>query len=40
MLSKDSCVEFAQQMKSQGWTACKTNILRDQRWERLDNRRM
>ncbi len=40
MLSKDSCVEFAERMKRQGWTACKTNILRDQRWEQLDNRRM
>lgn len=39
-LSKESCAEFAELMKSQGWTACKTNIIRDQRWNRLDNRRI
>ncbi|MEQ8879712.1 MAG: mandelate racemase/muconate lactonizing enzyme family protein [Cyclobacteriaceae bacterium] len=40
MLNTDSCAEFAELMKSQGWTACKTNILRDQQWNRLDNRRL
>jgi len=40
MLSKESCAEFAERMKGQGWTACKTNILRDQRWDALDNRRL
>ncbi|MBM3764949.1 MAG: twin-arginine translocation signal domain-containing protein, partial [Acidobacteria bacterium] len=40
MSSKESCAEFAERMKRQGWTACKTNFLRDQRWEQLDNRRM
>ncbi|CAD5251219.1 MULTISPECIES: mandelate racemase/muconate lactonizing enzyme family protein [unclassified Imperialibacter] len=40
MLSKESCAEFAELMKSQGWTACKTNILRDQEWNKLDNRRL
>jgi L-alanine-DL-glutamate epimerase-like enolase superfamily enzyme len=40
LLSKDSCSEFAQRMKDQGWTACKTGILRDQRWNQLDNRRL
>ncbi|HYP14957.1 MAG TPA: mandelate racemase/muconate lactonizing enzyme family protein [Bryobacteraceae bacterium] len=40
MLSKESCAEFAERMKHQGWTACKTNILRDQRWDQLDNRRL
>lgn len=40
MLDKSSCAEFAELMKSQGWTACKTNILRDQAWNRLDNRRI
>jgi L-alanine-DL-glutamate epimerase-like enolase superfamily enzyme len=40
MLSRESCAEFAQRMKAQGWTACKTNILRDQRWDQLDNRRL
>ncbi len=40
MLSKDSCTEFAEWAKRHGWTACKTNILRNQRWDQLDNRRM
>ena len=40
MLSTESCAEFADRMKGQGWTACKTNILRDQRWNELDNRRI
>jgi len=40
MLDMDSCVEFAELMKGQGWTACKTNILRDQAWNQLDNRRL
>jgi len=40
MLSKDSCGEFAALMKKHGWTACKTNILRDQKWDQLDNRRL
>lgn len=40
MLSKESCAEFAELMKSQGWTACKSDLTRDQRWNRLDNRRL
>jgi len=40
MLDKDACIEFAELMQSQGWTACKTNILRDQDWRQLDNRRL
>jgi len=40
MLNVDSCAEFAELMKGQGWTACKTNILRDQSWNELDNRRL
>ncbi len=40
MMSMDSCNEFAELMKSQGWTACKSDIDRDQRWNRLDNRRL
>jgi L-alanine-DL-glutamate epimerase-like enolase superfamily enzyme len=40
MLDKASCAEFAALMKGQGWTACKTNILRDQEWNKLDNRRL
>lgn len=40
MLDKDSCAEFAELMKSQGWTAAKVNILRNQRWESLNNRRI
>jgi L-alanine-DL-glutamate epimerase-like enolase superfamily enzyme len=40
MLDPDSCAEFAELMKGQGWTACKTNVLRDQAWNKLDNRRI
>ena len=40
MLDMDSCLEFAELMKSQGWTACKSDIDRDQRWNRLNNRRL
>ena len=40
MLDMDSCKEFAELMKSQGWTACKSDIDRDQRWNRLNNRRL
>ena len=40
MMSMDSCNEFAELMKGQGWTACKSDIDRDQRWNRLDNRRL
>jgi L-alanine-DL-glutamate epimerase-like enolase superfamily enzyme len=40
MLDKDSCAEFAERMKGQGWTACKSDLLRDQRWDRLDNSRL
>lgn len=40
MLDMDSCKEFADLMKSQGWTACKSDIDRDQAWNRLDNRRL
>ncbi|WP_169513369.1 mandelate racemase/muconate lactonizing enzyme family protein [Flexithrix dorotheae] len=40
MLDMDSCIEFAELMKGQGWTACKTNILRDQDWSKLNNRRL
>lgn len=40
MLSTASCSEFAELMHNQGWTACKTNILRDQKWNQLDNRRL
>lgn len=40
MLDMDSCMEFAELMKGQGWTACKSDIDRDQRWNRLDNRRL
>jgi L-alanine-DL-glutamate epimerase-like enolase superfamily enzyme len=40
MLDMDSCKEFAELMSGQGWTACKTNVLRDQAWDRLDNRRL
>ena len=40
MLSKESCAQFAELMKSQGWTACKSDLTREQRWNRLDNRRL
>ncbi|MBK8505879.1 MAG: mandelate racemase/muconate lactonizing enzyme family protein [Saprospiraceae bacterium] len=40
MLDMDSCKEFAGRMHGSGWTAAKVNILRDQRWNELDNRRI
>jgi L-alanine-DL-glutamate epimerase-like enolase superfamily enzyme len=40
MLDMDSCREFAELMKNQGWTACKSDIDRDQLWSKLDNRRL
>jgi len=40
MLDKDSCAEFAEKMQAEGWTAAKVNVLRDQRWNALDNRRI
>lgn len=40
MLSKDSCAEFAERVHKFGWTAAKVNVLRDQEWNKLDNRRL
>lgn len=40
MMSKDSCAEFAEKMHGMAWTAAKVNILRDQAWNELDNRRL
>ena len=40
MLDMDSCREFAELMLGQGWTVCKSDIDRDQRWNQLDNRRL
>jgi L-alanine-DL-glutamate epimerase-like enolase superfamily enzyme len=40
MMDMESCREFATLMKSQGWTACKSDIDRDQRWNQLNNRRL
>ncbi len=40
MLDPDSCAEFAERMREHGWTCSKTGILRDQDWDRLDNRRI
>jgi L-alanine-DL-glutamate epimerase-like enolase superfamily enzyme len=40
MLNKESCSEFAEKMSNAGWTAAKVGILRDQRWNELDNRRI
>lgn len=39
-LNKDDCADFAERMKSGGWTAAKVGISRDQNWSRLDNRRI
>ncbi len=39
-LNKDSCAEFAETMKQGGWTAAKVGIIRDQKWNALDNRRI
>lgn len=39
-LNKDDCADFAEGMKSEGWTAAKVGISRDQNWSRLDNRRI
>ncbi|MEM6841790.1 MAG: mandelate racemase/muconate lactonizing enzyme family protein [Bacteroidota bacterium] len=39
-LDKSSCAEFADRMRSMGWTAAKVGIIRDQRWNELDNRRI
>ncbi len=40
MLNKEACAEFAEKMKAGGWTAAKVGIMRDQRWNALDNRRI
>jgi L-alanine-DL-glutamate epimerase-like enolase superfamily enzyme len=40
MLDMDSCKQFAELMHGQGWTACKSDISRDQSWSRLNNRRL
>ena len=40
MTSKDSCAEFAERMKKQKFTAAKVDLMRNQRWEQLDNRMM
>jgi len=40
MLDKEACAEFAEKMQAGGWTAAKVNVLRDQRWNALDNRRI
>ena len=40
MLDKAACAEFAERMRNMGWTAAKVNVLRDQRWNELDNRRI
>ncbi|MEM8966427.1 MAG: mandelate racemase/muconate lactonizing enzyme family protein, partial [Bacteroidota bacterium] len=40
LLDKNSCTDFTNQMKDLGWTAAKVNILRDQHWNELDNRRI
>ncbi|MGY3214725.1 mandelate racemase/muconate lactonizing enzyme family protein [Mucilaginibacter sp. HD30] len=38
LLSKDSCAEYAEKMKRWKLTAAKVDYIRDQQWERLDNR--
>ncbi len=40
LLDKESCAAFAETMRQGGWTAAKVNILRDQPWNALDNRRL
>ncbi len=40
LLDKESCVRYAETMRNAGWTAAKVGILRDQRWNALDNRRL
>lgn len=41
MLDKDSCAEYAEMVKSEGYTAVKIDIHRDQHWLRsLENRQM
>ncbi len=40
MQNKESCEAFAERMRERGWTAAKVNILRDQPWNALDNRRL
>ncbi|CAN5161685.1 mandelate racemase/muconate lactonizing enzyme family protein [soil metagenome] len=40
MLDKKSCQEFAERMAREKWTAAKVNVLRDQRWNEIDNRRI
>lgn len=40
MQSKDSCQEYAELMREEGWNSAKINILREQEWDKIDNRRM
>ncbi len=39
-LDKDSCAEYAETLKAQKYTAVKINVLRDQKWFEIDNRRI
>jgi len=39
-LDKDSCAEYAERLKSQKYTAVKINVLRNQKWAEIDNRRI
>lgn len=39
-LDKDSCAEYAERIKSENYTAVKVNVLRDQKWFEIDNRRI
>ncbi len=40
LLDPESCTTFAERMAEGGWTAAKVNIVRDQHWASLDNRRL
>jgi L-alanine-DL-glutamate epimerase-like enolase superfamily enzyme len=40
MLDRKSCREWADQVKGGKWTAVKINVLRDQPWAAIDNRRI
>ena len=39
-MTPEACREWADRMKETGWTASKVDVSRDQRWNRLDNRRL
>ena len=40
MLDKASCLEYAANIKAEKFTAVKVNVIRDQKWFEIDNRRI